>query len=280
MSLAGGGDAASLPARAAQVLAERVSGRPEVLLILGSGLGHVADAVADAVVVPFEELPGFPAPSVSGHAGRYVAGLLEGRRVLVQQGRYHVYEGHAPEVVTLPVRTARALGIERMIATNAAGGIRRDLGPGSIVLIDDHINLQFVNPLVGPVQAGDLRFPDMSAPYDPAWMAESEAVALRLGIRLTRGVYVAVTGPSYETPAEVRMLDRMGADVVGMSTVPEVIVARASGMRCLAFSLVTNPAAGRSLSPLNHDEVVEVGRRAGTTLERLLRGVVGGLGGA
>ena len=265
---------------AAQVLSERLSGRPEVLLVLGSGLGHVADAVEDAVVVPFEDLPGFPAPSVRGHAGRYVAGLLEGRRVLVQQGRYHVYEGHSPAIVSLPVRTACELGIARMIATNAAGGIRRDVEPGSIVLIDDHINMQFINPLAGPPQSGELRFPDMSAPYDPAWMAESEAIALRLGIRLTRGVYAAVTGPSYETPAEVRMLERMGADLVGMSTVPEVIVARASGMRCLAFSLVTNPAAGRSLSPLNHDEVVEVGRRAGTTLERLLRGVVGSLEGA
>ncbi len=266
---------ASFAARAAEVLSQRLPEQPELLLILGSGLGQVAEAVDDAVVVPFEDLPGFPSPSVTGHAGRYVSGILEGRRVLVQQGRYHVYEGHAPSVVTLPVRTARALGIRRVIATNAAGGIRRDLDAGSIVLIDDHINLQFANPLIGPVQVREQRFPDMSAPYDPTWMVRSEAVALRLGIPLTRGVYAAVTGPSYETPAEVRMLERMGADVVGMSTVPEVIVARAGGMRCLAFSLVTNPAAGRSAAPLDHAEVVEVGRRAGATLERLLRGVVG-----
>ena len=273
-------DGSSFAERAASVLSERLPDRPELLLILGSGLGHVADAVDDAVVIPFEDLPGFPPPSVTGHAGRYVSGRLEGRRVLVQQGRYHVYEGHPPAIVTLPVRTARALGIPRMIATNAAGGIRRDLGPGSIVLIDDHINLQFTNPLIGPVQGHEQRFPDMSAPYDPAWIRRSEDVALSLGIGLTRGVYAAVTGPSYETPAEVRMLERMGADVVGMSTVPEVIVARAGGMRCLAFSLVTNPAAGRSAAPLDHAEVVEVGRQAGTTLERLLRGVVGSLEGA
>jgi purine-nucleoside phosphorylase len=274
MSRGGEADGRSLAERAAEALAGRLPDRPELLLILGSGLGHVADAVDDAVVIPFEDLPGFPAPSVAGHAGRYVSGRLEGRRVLVQQGRYHVYEGYPPEVVSLPVRTARAVGIQSMIVTNAAGGIRRDLGPGSIVLLDDHINLQFISPLTGPLRGGEQRFPDMSAPYDPGWMARAESVALSLGIPLSRGVYVAVTGPSYETPAEVRMLERMGADVVGMSTVPEVIVARAGGMRCLAFSLVTNPAAGRTTRPLDHAEVMEVGRRAGATLERLLRGVV------
>jgi purine-nucleoside phosphorylase len=203
-----------------------------------------------------------------------VAGRLEGRSVLVQQGRYHLYEGHRPETVVLPVRTARALGVDRLVVTNAAGGIRRDLGPGSIVLLDDHINLQFRNPLTGRVHAGEIRFPDMSAPYDPDWIARVEALALRLRVPLSRGVYAAVTGPSYETPAEVRMLGRLGADVVGMSTVPEVIAARASGMRCLGFSLVTNAAAGLGLGELDHAEVVEVGREAGATLERLLRGVL------
>lgn len=261
-------------ARAARLLAQRLEHRPELFLVLGSGLGHLAEVLGEAVVVPFAELPGFPPPTVTGHAGRFVAGRFGGRRVLVQQGRYHLYEGHPPGVVTLPVRVARTLGIERMIVTNAAGGIRRDLRPGSVVLLDDHINLQFANPLTGAVAQGEQRFPDMSAPYDREWMSQAEAVALGLGIPLTRGVYVAVTGPSYETPAEVRMLERMGADVVGMSTVPEVIVARAGGMRCLAFSLVTNAAAGRTTAPLDHAEVVEVGTRAGATLERLLRGVV------
>ncbi|NNK63590.1 MAG: purine-nucleoside phosphorylase [Gemmatimonadetes bacterium] len=265
---------------AAEALGARISGDvPEVMLVLGSGLGALADAVEDPVVVPFEELPGFPAAGVAGHAGHWVAGRLEGRSVLVQQGRYHLYEGHAPETVVLPVRTARALGVERLVVTNAAGGIRRDLGPGSIVLLDDHINLQFRNPLTGGVHQGEIRFPDMSAPYDTAWMNEVEALALRLRVPLARGVYVAVTGPSYETPAEVRMLGRLGADVVGMSTVPEVIAARASGMRCLGFSLVTNAAAGLGAGTLDHAEVVEVGRQAGATLERLLRGVLAELDG-
>lgn len=259
---------------AARVLADRLGGVPEAVLVLGSGLGRLADAVDAPTVVPFTDLPGFPPPTVEGHAGRWVAGRLEGRSVLVQQGRFHVYEGHPLSVVALPIRTARALGADTLMVTNAAGGIRRDLGPGSLVVLDDHLNLQFRNPLTGPVVDGEIRFPDMSAPYDPALVARAEAAALAEGIRLTRGVYAAVTGPSYETPAEVRMLARMGADVVGMSTVPEVVTARAAGMRCLGFSLVTNPAAGRSLQPLDHAEVVEVGRRAGATLERLIRAVL------
>lgn len=259
---------------AAEVLRERLRHQPEVLLVLGSGLGHLADAVEDAVRVPFTDLPGFPEASVSGHAGCFVQGRLEGRPVLVQQGRYHLYEGHPLDIVARPVRTARALGIRSMIVTNAAGGIRRDLGPGSIVLIDDQINLQFRNPLVGPARPRELRFPDMSAPYSSRLMALAEQVAVDERLPLSRGVYAAVTGPSYETPAEVRMLHRLGADLVGMSTVPEVIAARAAGMQCLGLSLVTNVAAGRSPHTLDHAEVVEVGRRAGATLERLLRGVV------
>lgn len=262
------------PRAAARALGERLEGAPEVLLVLGSGLGALAEAVSDPRVVAFDALPGFPPPGVEGHAGRWVAGMLEGRSVLVQQGRYHLYEGHAPEMVALPVRTARALGIGTMIVTNAAGGIRDDLGPGSIVVLDDHINLQGANPLTGPVRPGDVRFPDMTEAYDRALVALADRSAEALDVALAHGVYAAVAGPSYETPAEVRMLARMGADVVGMSTVPEVIAARASGMRCLGFSLVTNAAAGRSDRPLDHAEVVEVGRRAGAALERLLRAVV------
>lgn len=262
------------PRAAARVLRQRLGEVPDVVLVLGSGLGPVADAVDDAVVVPFTDLPGFPAPTVAGHAGRYVCGRLEGRPVLVQQGRYHVYEGHPMDVVALPIRTARAAGVETLIVTNAAGGIRRDLGPGAIVVLDDHLNLQFRSPLTGPVREGEARFPDMTAAYDPALLARAETAALALGVRLPRGVYAAVPGPSYETPAEIRMLERMGADVVGMSTVPEVLAARTSGMRCLGFSLVTNLAAGRSPEPLDHADVMEVGRRAGATLERLLRVVL------
>lgn len=262
---------------AAHALGTRLGALPDVVLVLGSGLGGLADAVADPEVVPFADLPGFPAPTVEGHAGRWIAGTLEGRRVLVQQGRYHHYEGHPPEVVALPVRTARAMGAETLIVTNAAGGIRADLGPGALVVLDDHLNLQGTNPLRGPVEMGDIRFPDMTAAYDRDLVALAEECAADLGIPLTRGVYAAVPGPSYETPAEVRMLERLGADVVGMSTVPEVIAARASDMRCLGFSLVTNVAAGRSDRPLDHAEVVAVGREAGATLGRLIQAVVGEL---
>lgn len=268
------GSPAPDPQAAARVLGERLDGVPEVMLVLGSGLGALADAVVDRRVVPFEALPGFPPPGVQGHAGRWVAGTLEGRSVLVQQGRYHRYEGHPSGVVALPVRTGRALGIGTLVVTNAAGGIRDDLGPGSIAVLDDHINLQGSNPLTGPVRPGEVRFPDMSEAYDRALIALADRSAAALNIALAHGVYAAVSGPSYETPAEVRMLGRMGADLVGMSTVPEVIAARASGMRCLGFSLVTNVAAGRSDQPLDHAEVVEVGRRAGATLERLLRAIV------
>lgn len=267
------------PAAAAERLRERLPWTPELLLVLGSGLGQLADRVGEAVRVPFTDLPGYPPPGVTGHAGRYVAGLVEGRRVLLQQGRFHLYEGHPQAVPGLPVRTAHALGIRTLVVTNAAGGIRRDLAPGSLVLIDDHLNLQYRTPLLGPVQGGEERFPDMSAPYDPALQALAEEVALAEGIRLPRGIYAAVTGPAYETPAEIRMLERMGADVVGMSTVPEVLVARALGMSCLGFSLVTNHAAGISPTPLDHAEVVEVGRAAGAAMERLVRGVVAALPG-
>ncbi len=264
-----------LPVRAARVLAERIGGAlPEVVLVLGSGLGGIAAAVSDPVVVPFADLPGFPRAGVAGHAGQWVAGTLEGRRVLVQQGRYHLYEGHAPPTVVLPVRTARALGVDTLIVTNAAGGIRSDLVPGSLVVLDDHLNLQGANPLEGPVGAGEDRFPDMTAAWDPGLRALADEVADRLGIPLGHGVYAAVRGPSYETPAEIEMVRRLGGDLVGMSTVPEVIAARAAAMRCLGISLVTNLAAGRSPHPLDHAEVVETGRQAAATFGTLLRGIV------
>jgi purine-nucleoside phosphorylase len=259
---------------AVEVLRARLPWTPEILLVLGSGLGRLADHVDDAVRVSFADLPGYPAPGVQGHAGRYVAGRVEGRRVLLQQGRYHLYEGHPMEVVGRPVRTAHALGVGTLVVTNAAGGIRRDLAPGSLLLLDDHLNLQYRSPLTGPVRLGEARFPDLSRPYDPELQRCAAEAALRLGVHLPRGVYAAVTGPAYETPAEIRMLERMGADVVGMSTVPEVLVARARGMRCLGFSLVTNYAAGIGAHPLDHAEVVDVGREAGATLERLVRAVI------
>jgi purine-nucleoside phosphorylase len=262
---------------AVDLLRRRLPDSPEVALVLGSGLSHLADLVEDAVEVPFGEVPGFPAAGVVGHAGRYVFGTLGGRKVLMQAGRFHVYEGHADEVVGAPVRLAAALGVGVLVLTNAAGGVDPELDPGDLMLIDDHLNLMFRSPLIGEAQSGEERFPDMSAPYDRELRALAAEVAVDLGIPIREGVYAALTGPSYETAAEVRMLGVLGADAVGMSTVPEVLVARAIGLRCLAFSMITNKGTGLSPTTLSHAEVVEVGARAGQTLGRLVTGVLGGL---
>jgi purine-nucleoside phosphorylase len=256
------------------VLRERLSEPPEILLVLGSGLGGLVRLVQGAVTVPFGEIPGLPRAGVAGHEGRFVAGRVEGRAVLVQQGRFHLYEDHPDGVVGAPVRLAAGLGATAAIFTNAAGGISRELGPGSILLLDDHLNLLWRNPLFGPALEGEERFPDMSAPYDPALQALALEVARDRGIPLTRGTYGAVLGPSYETPAEVRALRAAGAHAVGMSTVPEVTVARALGLRVLAFSLITNRAAGLSLAPLDHQEVLEIGKVAGGRLLELIQGVM------
>jgi purine-nucleoside phosphorylase len=251
--------------------------RPRVAIVLGSGLGAVADAVPDAVRVPYREIPGFPEPGAPGHKGELVAGTLEGVPLVLQSGRFHLYEGHTAELAALPTRVFARLGVDTLIVTNAAGGIRHTFRPPTLMLIADHINLMFRNPLVGPVLDGDQRFPDMSDPYDAALRAGARAAARAEGILLEEGVYAALLGPSFETPAEIRMLERLGADAVGMSTVPEVIAARARGLRCLGFSSVTNVAAGLSAQPLSHVEVLEAGARVAGQLERLIRGVLKGL---
>jgi purine-nucleoside phosphorylase len=229
---------------------------------------------SDAVAIPFGEIPGFPKAAVAGHKGRLVIGTLEGLTCVALQGRFHLYEGHDAATVALPTRVMLGLGARTLIVTNAAGGINRTFRSGDLMLIDDHINMTGRNPLTGPVLDGDTRFPDMSRPYDASLQALAERVAAEEGIRVVRGVYVAVLGPSYETPAEVRMLERLGADVVGMSTVPEVIVARAGGTPVLGISLVSNAAAGLSPVPLSHEEVVEAGREAADRFARLVRGVL------
>jgi purine-nucleoside phosphorylase len=253
---------------------ERDPRKPDVALILGSGLGALADDVANATAIPFRDIPGFPRTAVAGHAGRLVMGELEGRICVVLQGRFHLYEGHDAATVALPTRVMLALGARTLIVTNAAGGINRSLHAGDLMLIDDHINLMGRNPLTGTVLDGDTRFPDMSRPYDVRLQHIAEEVALEEQVRLGRGVYVAVLGPSYETPAEVRMLERLGADAVGMSTIPEVIAARAQGAPVLGISLITNAAAGLTAEPLSHEEVVEAGREAQGRFTRLIRGTL------
>lgn len=255
-------------------LRPRLPGPPAVALVLGSGLGELADEIEDAVRIPFSDVPGFVAPEVAGHRGLLVAGRLEGVPCIALQGRFHLYEGHSPAAVALPTRVMLALGAHTLFVTNAAGGLNRSFEPGDLMVIDDHINLLWRSPLRGPVHAGEARWPDMARPYDPGLQALAQDVALANGIRIRRGVYVATLGPSYETPAEIRMMQRLGGDAVGMSTVPEVLVARAHGARVLGISLITNHAAGITAAPLSHDEVVAAGVAARVDFARLVRGVL------
>jgi purine-nucleoside phosphorylase len=244
---------------------------PALAIVLGSGLGGLADEIEDARRMPFAEVPGFPPATVIGHAGAIIAGTLEGRRVVALAGRFHLYEGHSAQLAALPVRVVHALGARALFVSNAAGAVRRTLRPGDLMVIEDHINLMWRNPLVGPVEPGEERFPDMSAPYDGALRAALHEAALAVGAAAQGGVYAGLLGPSYETPAEVRMLERLGADSVGMSTVPEVLAARALGMRVAGVSCITNLACGLAPTPLSHDEVLETTRRVGAAFRALVR---------
>lgn len=260
--------------RAVETIRSRTSAEPELVLILGSGLGALADEAEDAVAIPSAEVPGYPASTVVGHSGRLVFGRLAGREVLFVQGRIHLYEGHHPSLLGLPVRLAHALGARSLLVTNAAGGLHADWPPGTLMFISDHINHAFASPLAGPVREGETRFPDMHDAYDPAWLRQSRSLARASGIDTREGVYLWTRGPSYETPAEIRYFRSIGADAVGMSTVPEVIQARALGMRVLGISAITNYAAGLSEKALDHEEVLEVGRRVRDRFARLVRAVV------
>jgi xanthosine phosphorylase len=263
---------------AATVLRERGPEPPRIGVVLGSGLGSVADAVQDAAAVGYDELPGFPRPGVAGHAGRAVLGRLAGVPVAVLQGRAHLYEGGDPEALRTPVRALRAAGADTLILTNAAGSLRADLGPGSLMAIADHINLTGSNPLVGPNDdALGPRFPSLRDAYDPALRATLHATAGELGIPLGEGVYLAVSGPSFETPAEIRAFRTLGADAVGMSTVHETILARHAGLRVAAVSTITNLAEGMSAEPLSHEQTLRDAERAAGSLARLLEAFVGRL---
>ena len=269
----------SVPARVAQA-AEAVRSQigdlePAVGLVLGSGLGSLGDEFEEAVEIPYEGLPHWPPVGVAGHSGTLVAGVLEGVPAVALKGRAHLYEGHSAGVATLPVRVMAALGIRALFVSNAAGAINRDFAPGDLMLISDHLNLMGQNPLMGPVVAGDDRFPDMSDAYDTKLRNLARETALSAEVPMKEGVYAGLLGPSYETPAEIRMLERMGADAVGMSTVPEVIVAGALGLRCFGVSCMTNFAAGISPEPLSHSDVMEVTERVGGQFRALVRAVIG-----
>ena len=268
------------PALAAAVEAIRAQTRlvPHLALVLGSGLGALADDVEDAVVIPTADVPHYPASTVVGHAGRLVFGRLGGKPVLVVQGRVHAYEGHPMRDVTFPVRLAHALGARGLVLTNAAGGIDPSFVPGTLMVITDHLNLTFRGPLSGPVAEGEVRFPDMSNPYDEAWRTEAVNVALTLRIPYREGVYAWTAGPSYETPAEIRFFQRAGADAVGMSTVPEAIQAAALGLPVLGISTITNHAAGLQGRPLDHEEVLDIGRQVRDRLAGWVRAIVADTG--
>jgi purine-nucleoside phosphorylase len=260
---------------AAQLLIQRTSHRPRIGLVLGSGLGGFADSLSEAVALPYSEIPSFPQSTAIGHAGRMVIGNAGDVAVAAMQGRVHLYEGYSAQQVAFPIRVFARMGIKAVILTNAAGGINLGYSQGALVLIRDHINLQGTSPLVG---ANDdrfgVRFPDMTHAYCRDFRDIAREEAAKLKIQLHEGVYAALLGPSYETPAEIEYLRRIGADLVGMSTVAEVIAARHMGLNVLAISCVTNMAAGILDQPLSHAEVMETGERVKATFEALLRGII------
>jgi len=258
-------------ARAAAAIRNRIgTERPVAGLVLGSGLSGLADRFDEVKRVDYGDIPGFPVPTVVGHPGVLVAGTLAGRPAVALAGRFHVYEGHAATLAGFPARVFAALGAEIMFVSNAAGGIRRSFRPGDLMVIADHVNLTGRNPLIGPVEPEDLRFPDMSEPYDADLRDALHRAGKRAGIALVDGVYGWALGPSYETPAEVRMFERLGLDAIGMSTVPEVITARAMGMRVAGVSCVTNLACGMTNAPLDHKEVLAVSKEAAGRFESLV----------
>lgn len=260
---------------AGYVLAKAQGRTPRVAVVLGSGLGGVADAITDPVEIPYDEIPHFVTSTVQGHAGKLIIGSCDGVDVVLMKGRFHHYEGYSMEEVTLPVRVFNLMGIQSLVLTNAAGGAASHLKPGSLMAITDHINMIGENPLRGPNDDRfGPRFPDLTAVYTPAYVEAAHEVAREIGVILSEGVYMALRGPSYETPAEIRMMRKLGADAVGMSTVPEAIVARHSGMSILAISCITNVAAGMTAAEINHNEVMEVGERAGKQLAELIVRVI------
>ena len=263
---------------ATRIIRARTTVEPRIAVVLGSGLGGFADDFEEPVAIPYDEIPGFVRSTAQGHAGKLVIGKIDGIPVLAMQGRLHYYEGYSLEEVTFPVRTFGLLGIKTLVLTNASGGINVQLSQGALMVISDHVNLMGVNPLRGPNDDRfGPRFPDMSAVYSPELQEVVVEEAKAIGIEVRRGIYGALSGPSYETPAEIHLLRNLGADAVGMSTVPEAIVARQMGLEVLGISCITNMAAGISDEPINHEEVMATGDRVRETFTELLRNVIGAI---
>ena len=245
-----------------EIIRKKTDFVPEIGLILGSGLGDYADRIENKIIIPYNELPGFPVSTVAGHAGQFIMGEICGRKVIAMQGRVHYYEGYSQKLITVPVRIMKSLGIDKIIITNAAGGVNKNFNPGTLMMLEDQINFSGSNPLMGEnFDEFGPRFPDVSKIYSSEYRAKLKELAAQEGIKLEEGVYMMFSGPSYETPAEVRMARIMGADAVGMSTAPEAIVCAHMGISVLGISCITNCAAGILDQPLNHAEVVETADR-------------------
>ncbi|HQR33147.1 MAG TPA: purine-nucleoside phosphorylase [Blastocatellia bacterium] len=261
----------------ARFIRERINSDVDVVVVLGSGLGAFAETLEENTIVPYEEIPDFARSTVEGHSGRLVVGKLPDAdlQIAVMQGRFHYYEGYSLDEVTLPIRAFGAMGVKKLVLTNAAGGVNQSFKAGDLMLINDHINLMMKSPLRGQHdnRLGD-RFPDMSEVYSKEYRRIAKESATELNLRLTEGVYMSLQGPNYETPAEIRMMRLLGADAVGMSTVPEAIVARQMGMKTLGISLITNAAAGIEDAPINHTEVMEMGHRVSAQFCELLTKVL------
>ncbi|MGE6375244.1 purine-nucleoside phosphorylase [Peribacillus muralis] len=260
---------------AAAFIKNKIDGSPEIGLILGSGLGVLADEIENPITIPYQDIPEFPVSTVEGHAGQLVIGQLSGKKVVAMQGRFHFYEGYSMEKVTFPVRVMKLLGVEQLIVTNAAGSVNESFAPGDLMLITDHINFMGTNPLIGPNENRfGPRFPDMSEAYSKDLRAKAKEIASSLSMDIKEGVYVGNSGPTYETPAEVKMARILGGDAVGMSTVPEVIVARHSDMSVLGISCITNMAAGILDQPLSHEEVIETTEKVKSSFLEFVKQIV------
>lgn len=259
----------------AEYIKSKINNTPEIGLILGSGLGVLGDEIENPVIIKYDEIPNFPVSTVEGHSGQLVIGNLEGKFVIAMQGRFHFYEGYSMETVTFPVRVMKELGVKTVIVTNAAGGANKDFKPGDLMIIKDHVNLSGNNPLIGPNDNRlGVRFPDMSTAYTPKYRELAKECAKELGIEVQEGVYTFFSGPTYETPAEIRFAQTIGSDAVGMSTVPEVIVARHSGLDVVGISCITNMAAGILDQPLNHEEVIETTQKVKSEFLSLVKSIV------
>lgn len=262
--------------QAAAAFIEQIMGaKPEIGLILGSGLGVLADLIEDAKVIPYNKIPHFPLSTVEGHAGELVTGQIKGKHVVMMKGRFHLYEGYDAQSITFPVRVLKKIGVKKLIVTNAAGGVNMSFEVGELMLISDHINNMGQNPLIGPNDKDlGVRFPDMSEAYSKSLIQLAHTVAAKQNFKFQEGVYLGNLGPTYETPAEVRMARIMGADAVGMSTVPEVIVAKHAGMEVLGISCITNKAAGILVQPLSHEDVVETAEQVKSKFLNLVLGII------